>query len=309
MTTMTAQKYKDSLPVYQIRQGKPIYKWTLKTYAIYVNLLYPHITVPLDQEWVDNKSYIIHVCEKHGEYKASPNNVLKLHTGCRCDGCKSEKQSASAGTLRTPRATQAEKIKAAELRTEGKSYSEIGRILGRSNGTIIRWLDPEYAERSRQFSAKWRSENREQHNANGRRYRSEFQHGKATRMKAQQKRRAIEYHCADTVFLPNHPDADHQGFVYYDMWSDYVKGDSEAMSLFSFTGADEAVAFRKMQLEKFKKFSGIDWSLDHLVPLSRGGIHHPMNFVNLPLADNKAKNNKLIQKDVELFCKRLFDIK
>ena len=93
------------------------------------------------------------------------------------------------------------------------------------------------------------------------------------------------------------------------MWSEYVKGDSEAMSLFSFEGADEAVAFRKTQQDKFKKFSGIDWSLDHLVPLSRGGIHHPLNFANIPLADNSAKGNKRLQKDDALFCKRLFDIK
>ena len=76
----------------------------------------------------------------------------------------------------------------------------------------------------------------------------------------------------------------------------------------AFTGADEAVAFRKKQQEKFKKFSGIDWSLDHLVALSRGGIHHPLNFANIPLADNKAKGNKRLQKDDELFCKRLFGI-
>ena len=304
MKTMTAKEYKDSLP----RNGSGI-KWTLQTYATYVNLLHPHITVPLDQEWKGVMSKIKHICDKHGEYEARASSLIEADRGCHCKGCKSEQFSALAGTRRNPRATKNEKAKAVELKSEGKSYTEIARILGRSHATIYRWFKPEYAKKSEECAHKWQDKNREKSRANVRRYLSEFEHGKANARKARHKRRALEYHCNDVVFLPDHPDADHQGFVYYDMWSDYVKGDSEAMNLFSFEGADEAVAFRKKQQEKFEKFSGIKWSLDHLVPLSRGGIHHPLNFVNLPLVDNTSKNNKRIQKDDELFCKRLFDIK
>ena len=305
MNTTTAEKYKASL----LPEGRKNVQWTIETYATYVNLLYPHITVPTDQEWKGAKSKHIHLCEKHGEYEVIPCHVLNPNQGCQCKGCMSEQNIASAGIRRQPRATQAEKDKAALLRAEGKSYKEIGRILGRQVSTICRWLNPEVAEKSRQYNAKWNSENREQQRASNRRYSSMYPHGKATCRKKVHKRRAIEYHCADTVFLPNHPDADHQGFVYYEMWTDYVNGDKEAQDLFSFAGADEAVATRKMQQDKLTKISGEKYSLEHLVPLSKGGIHHPLNFANRALQLNIEKGNKRLQQDDELFCKRLFDIK
>jgi hypothetical protein len=35
--------------------------------------------------------------------------------------------------------------------------------------------------------------------------------------------------------------------------------------------------------------SPIKWSVDHIVPLSNGGIHHPTNLQLMPLIANIAK--------------------
>lgn len=81
------------------------------------------------------------------------------------------------------------------------------------------------------------------------------------------------------------------------------------MEMFSFEGTEDAVKTRKKQQQVLEKISGEKYSLEHLIPLSRGGLHHPMNFANRALQLNIEKNNKRLAADDELFCKRLFDIK
>lgn len=87
---ITAEEFKASLPIYQVRQGKPIYTWSLESYGTYVNLAYPHITVPLDQEWKGPRVKTLHVCERHGNYWAAPCVVTAKSKGCQCSGCKSD---------------------------------------------------------------------------------------------------------------------------------------------------------------------------------------------------------------------------
>ena len=298
--SMTAQEYKASLP-----KGRGGTAWTMESFSTYVTLRYPHITVASGQEWTGAEIKYKFVCELHGPYPASARKVLEETTGCRCTGCKTDKRTASAGKTRSPRATKEEKELAAKLRAEGRSYLEIARQLGRGDSTILRWLDPEQREKSRQSCAKWNSENREQHRANNRRYSKEFEHGRANKRKRDHKRRSLEYHAADVVFLPDHPDGDSQGFVAYDCY-DLITTD-EDRTLWSFPGADEDVAKRTTQQKGLEKISGEKYSLEHLIPLSRNGIHHPMNFVNRALKLNIQKGNKMLKEDMELFCKRLFE--
>jgi len=80
------------------------------------------------------------------------------------------------------------------------------------------------------------------------------------------------------------------------------------MEMMSFEGAEAAWTQKQKQCKRLEKISGIKWSVDHLVPLSRGGIHAPENFKLVPLADNLAKHNKVISEDYALFAKRLFSI-
>lgn len=38
------------------------------------------------------------------------------------------------------------------------------------------------------------------------------------------------------------------------------------------------------------------WHIDHIIPLSRGGLHHPNNLQVIPVRQNMTKNNKLPEK-------------
>lgn len=309
-----AAEYKAGLPT----NCKGV-QWTMMTFSIYVHLLYPHITVDEGQEWRGAKAKYRFTCSIHGpQAPARAFYFLSQASGCQCKGCRSDKLAASAGTLRSPRASKEEKELATKLRAKGLSYREIGRQLGRSLSTIQHWLDPEQLERCRQRSTKWNSENRERKRANGRRYISEFVHGKANHKANNHKYRGSKYHASGAIY--NGPDLDlidpphvepdeieSKWFDEYDMWKEYVKGDPDAMAELSFEDADEDVKKRTAQQKLLEKISGEKYSLEHLIPLSKGGIHHPLNFANRALALNLQKNNNMLDSDVRLFMSRLFN--
>ena len=73
--------------------------------------------------------------------------------------------------------------------------------------------------------------------------------------------------------IPDHPDAKPEGWVEYDL-TDLITtaADREEMS---FVGADEDVKKRAKQQQLLEKISGEKYSLEHLIPLSRGGTHQP----------------------------------
>ena len=48
------------------------------------------------------------------------------------------------------------------------------------------------------------------------------------------------------------------------------------------------------------------FEVDHIIPLSRGGMHHVDNLQYLTPEENRSKKNKIRSEDVELFCSRLF---
>ena len=229
--------------------------------------------------------------------------------GSGCVECKRQKQIQSAGKRRHRPTTPEEILQAQKMRESGMSYQAIGDEMGRSNQSIRTWCDPEQREKQRQRSAASRSRRK----ASGRdkalkKAYLQTPHGQANSRASEHRRRSLEFHARDIVFLPEHEDADYQGFVSYDLWNDYVKGDAVAQALFLFEGADEDVKRRKLQQDKLAKISGEPYSLEHLVPLSKNGVHHPFNFANRALALNLQKGNKRLAADEELFLKRLFDI-
>lgn len=296
-----AEKFKQSL----LPEGRKNVMWTMETFSTYVNLLYPHIIVVPGQKWTDIMGRYKFSCSIHEEYSASANHVVKSTSDCQCKGCNSDRKEANAGTLRSPRATQEEKQLAKELHDSGMSYNAIGRQLGRSDSTIKKWLIPEYKVRAIVLSSKWRNDNPERHKRNKKRYYSEFEHGKQSAKKGYHKRRSLEYHATDVVYLPDHPDADYQGFVEFNCYD--LITTSEDRTFWSFAGADDDTAKRAKQHIGLEKISGEKYSLEHLVPLSRGGIHHPANFANRALKLNVQKNNNLWDKDSELFLSRIFN--
>lgn len=86
-----------------------------------------------------------------------------------------------------------------------------------------------------------------------------------------------------------------------------MKQDKESQEMMSFAGAEEDVAKRKKQQIGLTKISGETYSLEHLVPLSQGGLHCPENFANRALTLNIQKGAKRLPKDDALFVKRLFN--
>ena len=238
------------------------------------------------------------VCNVCGhEWAPTPQNLLK---GKSCPACAQERRNNSVGR-RAPRASQATKDKAVELRKQGLSYDAIAEELGFSDYSIRRWCDPRQAKKSVDSQAKRNAKRK----ASGKQaelaaayYQTE--HGRAVHLASAEKRRALEFAAVFEIELEGQ-------LIEVDNW-ELIKGDADAMEMMSFEGAEEAWAQKQKQCKRLEKISGIKWSVDHLVPLSRGGIHAPENFKLVPLADNLAKKNKVIPEDYALFAKRLFNI-
>ena len=244
--------------------------------------------------YVHNKIHIDVKCTVCGnEWRAAPSNLIRAKRGCpKCVAIRARK---SAGTMRSPRASKAEKELVKRMRSTGMSINAIAKIVGRSNGTVHRWIDPVEVEKNRERS---RISNPLRSPEMRRAYRK-TPHAKAIKYSADHKRRALEYHAIDDVLIDG---------VWHDIdVYEYITTD-EDRAFWSWDGADEDCAKRKLQQSNFAKISGEKYSLEHLIPLSRGGIHHPMNFANRALKLNIKKNNSIWSSDVELFCKRLFNI-
>jgi ribonuclease HI len=61
---------------------------------------------------------------------------------------------------------------------------------------------------------------------------------------------------------------------------------------------DETQALRSLQRKRkilYEK-TGIKYQLDHILPLSYGGIHHPCNIQIITASKNSIKNNKILSK-------------
>lgn len=265
--------------------------------------------------------YIPVVCMVCGhEWGQTPFSLVNMKRGCHeCHKKRQvEYQRGIIGKKKPRKSTPEERLKARQLFAELGNKAEVGRILGRTTRTICQWLDDELYQRhlgkGRECHAKHRATGHSQKVSAA--YR-QTKNGRANKQKAAHKRRALQYHCADNVYVgPENldelcppfvdpKDIDPSNFVDYNIW-DLVE--PEDYHLFTFEGADEDVAKRKVQQEKLSKISGEKYSLEHLVPLSKGGIHHPANFANRALALNVKKNDKRLDEDDALFCKRLFGL-
>lgn len=231
------------------------------------------------------------------EWSAKPNNLICNKTGC--PECKRLKDVERAGGTRQHRASKAEKELAMCCRKAGMTLESIGDLMNRSSQTIQRWTDPVADERHKKRNNK-RNALQSASGIKQQRDAAYLQtpHGKANKAKGRHKRRALQYHALDRILVDG---------VWHDvdMW-EYITTAADR-DRWSFDGADDDVAKRKSQQILLGKISGEIYTLDHLVPLNQGGIHHPSNFQNLASALNSSKCDSIVSKDVELFCKRLFN--
>jgi len=52
---------------------------------------------------------------------------------------------------------------------------------------------------------------------------------------------------------------------------------------------------------KISQYMGPDWEVDHIIPLSKGGLHHPDNLQVITMSDNRKKYNNEDYKIDDLF--------
>lgn len=296
MTTTTkdlAAEYRAGLP--RQKAGRKGVLWTGETFATYVNLLYPHITVVSGQEWSGNKTKYKFVCSIHGPYETHAIGVLSTEWGCQCQGCQSDKQRALAGTLRCPRSTVEEKELAATLRADGMSYGKIALEIGRSKNTVRHWLNPDARIKCNIRSARYKVENREQYLASQSRYSKEFQHGKANACASASARRLLETNTPELVLLD-------------DEWCEVDRKETYRIHKDYLLSPLEKKEIQELYLEcqHITEKTGVEHHVDHIQPLSKGGEHAMFNLQIIPASDNLSKNNTFRLEDQQLLIQRLF---
>jgi hypothetical protein len=293
-STISAEEYKASL----IPAGKKLVRWTMETFSTYVNLVYPHVTVKDGQEWSDANTKYTFLCEKHGEYEARADNVLNLKIGCQCQRCSAEACSSSAGSTRSYRSTKEERFKAELLYQEHGSYSVVARILGRSAQTVRMWLDPNQKQKALEKNKAWRNANRDKaRNATNRYF--TFEHGKANKRAGHSKRRALEWDALFPVLI--------DGVWHQVDMSQYLKNWDDRQMFVDWQSCQD-YAQLQATCKELAEIHGEEFHVDHLVPLSAGGLHCTENFQIKQASINCSKNNKRIPADDALFCKRIFNI-
>lgn len=230
------------------------------------------ITLQPGAEYVGSKSKIAVHCEVCGHKWRLIS--AKLIYGSGCPECSRQRAIALAGTKRCRPATKAEKDRAAELRADGWTYEAIADELGRVHSTIQRWLDPEQAEISRQASRK-RREDKPEHIKSIKQAYYQTPHG-ATKALAHSARRRHENE-ADMIGM-----CDRDVQLINNMYE---------------------VAYHLN-----KKDGPNSWHVDHLIPLSKGGIHCSENLQVVRAEENLKKNSKIVAKDLALYQRNIADL-
>ena len=176
----------------------------------------------------------------------------------------------AAGHFRAPRATEAEKLKAKDLRSQGLSYRQIGIQLGRSGKTIQLWCDPIAAEKQQIRRSRWNNANRERKRISDLRYITSVEHGRARSRAICAQRRAMKLecytHCPDDI------------------------------------AAMQAIY---LECERLSRETGFEHHVDHIQPLSVGGPHLPHNLQILTAEENLSKGGKYRSEDQALYALRI----
>jgi hypothetical protein len=240
------------------------------------------------------------------EWSPIANGLLQ---GQGCPECNRLKDINLAGKRRCPRPTPEEKARAMDLKATGMTRDAVAQQLFdeglspqlRHGKTIDCWTNPEQAEKARQLVAKRRQDpaRREQDNTNSRRYYHEFEHGKEIHRASNSKRRALEWEALFPVFI--------DGEWYEVNMYDYLETPEDREM---FVSNKDCVAYAALmkKCSQLEELLGEKFEVDHLVPLSVGGLHHEANFEIKGLKENRSKSDKRLEEDDALLCRRLFNI-
>lgn len=174
---------------------------------------------------------------------------------------------------------------------------QIANFLGVHRTTVDKWINPEYAQRQRDFNKEWQKRNKGKRSQSSSKY-AKTEKGSSGKRTRCAKRRALKLGAIHDVFIDGQ-------WVEVNMY-DQMKVTPE---LFMDPRADKAWKELTERAQKLEKITGTKWHVDHLVPLTRGGMHVPENFALRTAKENLAKGNKLIPYDSSLYAKRIFNIK
>jgi hypothetical protein len=234
------------------------------------------------------------------EWSPSADNLLH---GAGCPECSRLKSINSAGKVRTPRASKEEKARAIELKATGMTLAAVAQQLFdeglspqlRSGKAIGCWTNPEQAEKNRQRNAKWKEENREQHNAANRRYRKEFEHGRAVERAKDAQRRLLKTNTPEFVLLDGE-------------WHEVDRRETYRVFGEALLPAKERKVIQELYLEAqyLTETTGIEHHVDHIQPLSKGGDHLMYNLQILTAEENRSKNDTFREEDKIELARRLF---
>jgi len=198
------------------------------------------------------------VCDE--VWSARPCNIT--NNGTACPSCSAYNQRQRWGKIRLTKATEAEKQKTRELRAAGLTYTAISEQMGRSVSTVLRWCDPEEAEKDRRRATRYREANREQRRATTRRYQQQTPHGRANKRTSDAKRRGLEH----------------------DWYTNCPEDRSKEQAIY-------------LECERITRETGVEYHVDHVWPLSQGGPHLWFNLQIITAEENLAKNNTYRPED------------
>lgn len=284
-----ADNYRRALP--KARNGGT--KWTIEFYAKYVSLRYQHISVPTNQEWKGADQRLKHVCEKHGEYETRPNLVTTKRNGCGCDGCGHENQKATKGS-RLRSSTPAEKLKAKELYEIHQNYCKVGTLLGRPRQTIMQWLNPKYCKQHYERSVrKSKIDTASGKKQQQRREYLQTEQGKCNAKIHHAKRRLQKTNSPEEVFLDGQwHEVDME--ATYNIWGEVLLPYDERQAINEI--------YKTCDLRT--KRTGIEHHVDHIQPISKGGLHLAINLQVLTAEENQKKHNTYRIEDQALLASR-----
>jgi hypothetical protein len=292
-----ADNYKRSLPKTPNKRGVV---WTMESFSTYVSLLYPEVRVVDGQEWTGNRAKYQFECEKHGGYSAAANHILNPKYGNNCRECMYELTSSLVGKVRRPRATPEEIQQVIDLYNKLGNQREVARRMGRSQTFVQRCINPKFRQQQNEKNlARSQSPEDKQRQKGNRLIFRQTEHGKQSERQASNKRRALEWEASFSVLIDD---------VWYEVeMYDYLETWEEKTMFVEQQSVEDyallMVKAKEMELEHGEKFE-----IDHLIPLSRGGLHHSSNFQIKTKKANNSKLNKRLLEDDTLFCKRIFGI-
>lgn len=179
------------------------------------------------------------------------------------------------------------------LRNLGLSYSKIGKQLGLGKETVRCWLNPDALDKSKETQANWYLINKESKKS----YRKKYYRSNLDRCK-KLSRKYYEDNTSNRKYA----------------MQQWVKNNRTRVRLLSSRyRARKRDASIQLTSEEQSQMMVIfencpnGYHVDHIIPLSKGGLHHPLNLQYLSASDNITKHNNIRQEDIELFRYRLIN--